>query len=60
MAELDGRFVVYTADDEMPDCLQCDRCCNDYYDCSKSCGSEYGWVGYRRTEKKYTESEGNI
>ena len=56
MAVLKGSFVVYTADDEMPDCLQCDLCCNDY-DCSKFCGAEYGWSGYRRTEKKYTESE---
>ena len=60
MAELMGRVIVYTADDEMPDCLQCDGCCNDYYDCSKFCGAEYGWSGYRRTENKYTESEDNV
>lgn len=49
MAEIIGRYIVFTADDEMPDCLMCDKCDGDY-DCSKFCGPEYGWAGYRRTE----------
>ena len=56
MAERNGISVTYTADDEMPDCLNCDNCDSEY-DCSKFCGAEHGWFGYRRTElkKKYTE-----
>lgn len=50
--------VVYTADDEEPDCGQCDNCDLDgEYFCVKSCGPEHGWYGYQRTEwedcKKY-------
>lgn len=41
--------IIYNADDEMPDCGRCDHCCDDY-DCSGSCGSEYGWYGYKRTD----------
>lgn len=40
--------IIYTADDEMPDCGQCDNCCNDF-ECSKLCGAEKGWNGYQRT-----------
>ena len=48
--EILGRYIIYTADDEMPDCLSCDKCdCN--FDCSKFCGPEYGWAGYRRIER---------
>ena len=43
-----GRYIVFTADDEMPDCMGCDRC--DDCDNGQYCGPEYGWVGYRRTE----------
>lgn len=49
MPERVGRFVIYTADDEMPDCMCCDRC-DDDFDCSEFCGSPHGWNGYRRTE----------
>jgi hypothetical protein len=49
MAERIGRFVIYSADDEMPDCMCCDRCDSDF-DCCNDCGPEYGWCGYRRTE----------
>lgn len=49
MAEIIGRYIIYTADDEMPDCLACDRC--DYCDNGKLCGPEYGWARYERTER---------
>lgn len=49
MPERVGRFIIYTADDEMPDCMCCDRC-DDDFDCSEFCGSPHGWNGYRRTE----------
>lgn len=50
--------IVYTADDEEPDCGRCDNCDLDgEYFCVKSCGPEHGWYGYQRTEwedrKKY-------
>ncbi len=48
MAEKWGKYIVYTADDEMPDCLMCDNCDNDY-DCSRLCGPAYGWAGYKHT-----------
>lgn len=44
-----GRDIVFTADDEMPDCLACDYC--DYCDNGKLCGPEYGWARYKRTER---------
>ena len=56
MAERSGIFVTYTADDEMPDCLNCVRC-DSNYDCAKFCGAEHGWFGYKRTKKEYTGSE---
>lgn len=41
--------VIYTADDEEPDCLMCDHCqCSDL--CSE-CGPEHGWHYYRREEQ---------
>ena len=46
--EIMGRRIIFTADDEMPDCLACDYC--DDCDNGKYCGPEYGWAGYRRTE----------
>lgn len=55
MAERFGELVIYTADDEIPDCLNCDNCDKDL-DCSRYCGAEHGWVCYRRTEM---ESESN-
>lgn len=44
-----GGDMVFTADDEMPDCLECDFC--DYCDNGKYCGPEYGWARYKRTER---------
>ena len=46
-----GKITVYTADDEMPDCMCCDRCDSDF-DCCNNCGAEHGWYGYKRTEYK--------
>ena len=48
MAKIIGRNIVFTADDEMPDCLSCDHCdCCD----GKYCGPEHGWSRYERTER---------
>ena len=47
--EIIGRYIIFTADDEMPDCMECDRC--DNFDNGKCCGPEYGWARYRRTEE---------
>ena len=42
----------YTADDEEPNCGNCDHvCCESDYPC-KNCGPEYGWAYYTRTEIK--------
>lgn len=41
-------YIEYTADDEMPDCGQCDHVC-DGFNCEKCCGPEHAWCGYRRT-----------
>lgn len=45
--ERNGKYIIFTADDEMPDCMACDLCdsCNGKY-----CGPEYGWAKYKRTE----------
>lgn len=40
---------IFTADNEFPDCGQCDHVCDDMEYCNK-CGPEYGWANYRRTE----------
>lgn len=53
MAKIIGRSIVYTADNEMPDCLQCDHC--DHCDDGKLCGPEYGWARYERTERVGSE-----
>lgn len=49
MAEWFGKRVVYSADDEMPDCMMCDNC-DSNFNCIKNCGAKYGWSGYQRTE----------
>lgn len=43
-------YVTHTADDEMPDCGECDHIC-DNFSCCDRCGPEHGWNGYIRTEK---------
>lgn len=53
-----NKKVVYTADDEEPDCGCCDNCDLDSeYFCVNSCGPEHGWYGYERTE--YIDDEEN-
>ena len=53
------RKYYKTADEEEPDCLECD-CYSDGYLCDK-CGPEYGWYWYRRTlspeEREDNESD---
>lgn len=45
------RLIEYTANDEMPECGQCDHFDgSDGFDCVKMCGPEHGWFGYRRSE----------
>lgn len=51
------RIVVYTADTEMPSCLQCDNF-DCEFNCENFCGPEHGWYGYRRTEKVEEKDNG--
>ena len=44
-------LIEYTADDEMPNCCQCDHVFDYEFNCEKLCGPEHGWWGYRRTER---------
>ena len=54
-------LIEYTANDEMPDCGQCDRFDgSDGFKCEEWCGPAHGWFGYRRTERINTENEQNI
>lgn len=48
--KFEGYNVVYTADDEEPDCGICDNQVFDY--CCRHCGAEYGWNYYKRKEKE--------
>lgn len=43
--------VIYTADDEEPDCGICDNQC--YSECCQQCGNEYAWGYYKREEYLY-------
>lgn len=47
--KFNGYNVVYTADDEEPDCGICDNQC--YSDCCENCGAEYWWRYYEREEE---------
>lgn len=38
------RTITYTANDEEPNCIRCDHCC-DKYDCCNMCGEKHGWFG---------------
>ena len=49
--------VIYTADDEEPDCMTCDHCEGSVL-CSE-CGPEHGWHYYRREEQNYRREEQN-
>lgn len=39
--------VIYTADDEEPDCMMCDYCQGS--DLCEECGPEHYWHYYERT-----------
>lgn len=41
--------VIYTADDEEPNCNRCDNI-ECAYLCIHRCGAEHGWYGYERSE----------
>ena len=45
----DTDVYIATADEEEPNCIQCDNSSGESFDCSKWCGAEHGWFGYRRT-----------
>lgn len=49
--------IVYTADDEEPDCNKCCHCDYDDYLCIKQCGSEHSWNRYERIECVSDENE---
>ena len=40
--------IIWTADDEEPDCGICDN--QDIYGRCKECGAEFGWKYYEREE----------
>lgn len=44
------KVIIYTVDDEEPDCNRCDHCCGEDYYCLKQCGAQHGWNGYERIE----------
>ena len=41
--------VIYTADDEEPDCIMCDHCQSS--DICGECGPEHWWHYYEREER---------
>lgn len=46
------KTVEHTANDEMPECGQCDHFDgSDGFKCKEWCGPEHGWFGYKRTER---------
>lgn len=42
--------IVYTADDEEPDCMRCNHIFDSDKWCMEHCGGANGWGGYERTE----------
>lgn len=42
--------IVYTADDEEPDCGRCDHVVDNDKWCMEHCGGANSWNGYERTE----------
>ena len=44
------RRIIYTADDEEPDCARCDHVCDSDNLCMAYGGPEHGWARYERTE----------
>lgn len=43
------KVIIYTVDDEEPDCNRCDHCGDDYI-CITQCFEENNWSGYERVE----------
>lgn len=52
--------VVYTADEEDPDCGRCDNICESDKLCASICGPEHGWNGYCRTEMIGGDKDGTL
>lgn len=42
--------IIYTADDEEPNCNKCCHCDRDDYLCLEHCGPEHSWNKYERIE----------
>lgn len=42
--------MIYTADDEEPQCQKCDNLNAPDAFCINTCGGGHGWYGYQRTE----------
>lgn len=51
--EIRDDYIVLNADDEYPNCMQCNNCFDDY-SCEK-CGAKYGWANYERIVTKDKE-----
>ena len=47
--EIFSPTIIHTADDEEPDCMRCDHCCDDDKICEE-CGPSFWWANYKRTE----------
>lgn len=43
------KTIIYTVNDEEPNCDRCDHCLDDYF-CITQCFEENNWIGYERTE----------
>ena len=46
-----SRTIIYTADDEEPDCVRCNHITDNNKWCMEHCGSANSWNGYERTEE---------
>ena len=46
---MNEEISVYNADNEEPKCGRCDNVNNPYEWCTKYCGANNGWNGYKRT-----------
>lgn len=42
--------VIYTVDDEEPECNRCEHCCGEEDYCIEQCGANHSWNGYERIE----------
>ena len=51
------RRIIYTADDEEPDCGRCDHVYDSDNLCINYCGPEHGWARYVRTDLVMTDRE---